>query len=346
MPIVVQPRGAPSTCPYCKDEVEGGVACPRCAGRYHEECASIYGLCATLACGGELPGKRGALAPLQRLKVLAHRIGLGRWPTEGLRPDGPFAVALFPAAREVETRREAVELVADLLGQTAFDARLRLASNAPEPLVRADARADAEDVVWRLAAVGLPARALPMLELVRPLAHLPVEGLVAGAGGSLTLLGAQGKARPLPADRLVVTAPLVEVRRRAELRTASYDATGTARRRATTRERRGKDPAAFIFSPGDPVPALVVASGLRTLEGMRREPIAAQTWKHVQRALAAPPASHVELELGGDDAFLSMRWPGMATQSEQVLDNHRAVELAARLCWWAWKESRATKGSA
>lgn len=339
--ITLQPKGSASTCPYCKDVVEGGVACPRCAGRYHEECASIYGLCAALACGGELPGRRGRLAPLQRLKVLAHRIGLGRFPGDGLGPGGPFAVALFPAAREVEERREAIDLVAELLGQTGFDARLRLASTAPEPLVRADGWADAQEVVQRLARVGLPARALPMLELVKPLRRLDVEGLVA-SGGELSLLGA-GAALPLPPERLVVTAPLVEVRRKAELRTVRYDATGNAKKRLTTRDRRGRDPAAFVFLPGDAVPALVVASGLKTLEGIERESVTIQTWKHVQAALVAPPATHVALDLAGDDSFLSLRTPGMAVQSETVHDNHRAVALAARLCWWDWVERRGAK---
>ena len=45
--------GAPSSCPYCRDELGSSqpMACPECAASYHGECWDELGGCATLGCG-------------------------------------------------------------------------------------------------------------------------------------------------------------------------------------------------------------------------------------------------------------------------------------------------------
>lgn len=349
-------RPGQSTCPYCKDDVTKGPACPRCGARYHDECALTYGRCAALACKGVLAGAapealRGLAVGLPRLRVLAHRLGQGRWPVDGLTDDGPpFLVALFPAPREVEARDGAVRAVAEVLGQTALDARLRLGANVPEPLCRADDREVADRVVARLEREALPALAIPLRRALRPLESVAVDGARVAPGGvvlreaprdgevgheRLLMHGPGGKA-----DALVVTAPLVEVRKWQE--TTRPGASETSRFRAapnktTTRDRRIRDAAAFLYLRDDPVPVLLRASTLKDVEGLKRGPVATQ---NLEQLVAALGATRVDLAGAADDTMLTMQLASMTARGETVSDNRRAVELAARLQYHRWMSGR------
>jgi len=348
---VLTARPGQSTCPYCKDDVVKGPTCPRCGARYHDECALTYGRCAALACKGVLAGDdtalRGLAVGLPRLRVMAHRLGQGRWPVDGLTDDGPpFLVALFPASREVEARDGAVRAVAEVLGQTALDARLRLGANVPEPLCRADDRSVADRVVARLERESLPALALPLKRALRPLESVAVDGARVSEAGvvlreaeggheRLVMRGADGRS-----DTLVVTAPLVEVRRWQE--TTRPGASETSRFRAapsktTTRDRKLRDAAAYLFLRDDPVPVLLRSSTLKEVEGLKRGPVATQ---NLEQLVAALGATRVELAGAADDTMLTLQIASMTARGETVSDNRRPVELAARLHYHRWMMGR------
>lgn len=347
-------RPGQSTCPYCKDDVVKGPACPRCGARYHDECALTYGRCAALACNGTLDGAgpvRGLAVALPRLRVVAHRLGQGRWPVDGLPDDGPpFLVALFPAPREVEARDGAVKAVAEVLGQTALDARLRLGANVPEPLCRAADREGADRVVARLEREALPALALPLARALRPLRSVDVDGARVAPGGVVLreapLDGAVGHERLIPhgpdgkADALVVTAPLVEVRRWQE--TSRPGASETSRFKAapsktTTRDRKVRDAAALVFLRDDPVPVLLRASTLKDVTGLKKGPVATQ---NLEQLVAALGATRVDLAGAADDTMLTLQIAAMTARGETVSDNRRPVELAARLHYHRWMAGR------
>jgi hypothetical protein len=52
--------GSPRTCGYCHDALGGEwvVACPRCGGRMHADCARLFARCASFACLTSAPPSR------------------------------------------------------------------------------------------------------------------------------------------------------------------------------------------------------------------------------------------------------------------------------------------------
>jgi len=47
----VKSKTEQTTCPFCKDELEGPInTCPKCKTKYHKDCSEYYKKCATLGC--------------------------------------------------------------------------------------------------------------------------------------------------------------------------------------------------------------------------------------------------------------------------------------------------------
>src|SRR5688572_4951837 len=140
---ITRREGGVPTCPYCLDAVPLGPECPGCATRYHDECAATFGRCATLGCKAPLDqGPRPTGRALPRLAAIAARLAGSASPAPWLDDDeGQSFLALVPSPGHAA---RGAEVLAELLGQTVYDARLRLSSGLPEPLLRLPTAADAE----------------------------------------------------------------------------------------------------------------------------------------------------------------------------------------------------------
>lgn len=334
MTIRIAPRGGPATCPYCHDALDAtAVACPGCAVGYHDECAATFGRCAIIGCRVPLDVAGPEAAPLPRLVAVAARLAtLSAADLGALADDAEaFVVALLPGAPD---DADAAAAVGELLGQTAYDGRLRLTSPAPEPLVRVRGRAAAEAVVTRLAGRRVRAVALPLAALARPLARIDA-GEVAPGEPPRRVVDGSGWDVPLPraAERLVVAVQLVEVAPREETKNLWSDARGRKTKPKTRRtlERR-TEPAALVFgrAPGDPV---LLRRDVSRLSGCR-EPTTFGRWARVLEEVSRG-AAVVRLEGGAAQVLLTRRRPLV----DQVEENLPGLLLAARVLHLAWLEA-------
>lgn len=99
------PRHVPDSlrCPYCHDDVEGGLTCSGCQAMLHAECWEELGGCGTLGCGGgsAIPPEptapqeiffRGPFVFLHALLIMGMIVGLGTYP-EGTHEHGMVGLA-------------------------------------------------------------------------------------------------------------------------------------------------------------------------------------------------------------------------------------------------------------
>lgn len=320
--IKVTPREGPTTCLYCQDDLgPGGVACPACGVRYHDECALTFERCGTLGCKARLSVSSEPARPLPRLTAIAPRlVTLAAAPVEG---DDDWVVALLPGSGDDPAR---AAFVGNLLGATAFDGRSRVVSPVPEPLVRVSGQAAAAGIVARLADRGLCAVALPAGAFLRPLlsvAATDVEPLAV----PLRCRTASGRevAFPAPPDRLVVTAQLVEERPRAESAKADDGRPKTVRRL-----QRKAEHAALVFGRHDPDPILLGRDRTR-VHGFR-DPTAIGRFRLLLESLGRG-ATVVDLKGSSSPVLLVRRRPIV----DESTENLAGVLLAARLLHAAWR---------
>jgi len=198
--VRIEAREGETRCPYCREALEGAAAsCATCRTGYHLECAQLFGACAVYGCAGALEQAHlGAVGQaLPRVGALARRLGAD---DAAAAAGGPLAVVLDLPAEGMP--RRATDVVAAILGQTAFDARQRLATQFPETLVRCADADEAERVRRRLAGVGLRAITVPLVELLRPLDLLrPATLDLDDAAERLVARDAEGRVRRLRRDR-------------------------------------------------------------------------------------------------------------------------------------------------
>ncbi len=327
MVIRVSRREGSASCPYCHDEVVEGPACPACGVRYHDECAATFGRCAILGCRVPLEVAAPEATPLPRLVAMAPRLfALRPGAAAPLEDDDAHIVALLPGSPE---SADAAAAVGDLLGHSPYDGRMRLLCAAPEPLVRVRTGADAEAVVSRLAGYRVKALAIPAADLLRPLVR--VDAVDVEDGDPPRIIDPIAGPSPLPTPRLVVTATLLEVHQREEVKNL-WEGRKLKKNRVTSRKvsERFTEPAALVFGEHERDPVLLRRDGTK-LRGSA-DPTAIGRFSRILDACTRG-AAVVRLENATTAALLSRRRPLSAAPVEENLP---AVLLAARLLHASW----------
>lgn len=311
--------GAPQ-CLYCHDDVvSGGVLCPKCGVRYHDECAVTFLRCGVLGCKVPLLVPRDAGQPMPRLPALAPR--LMSLDTAAQVDGDDHVVVLLPGSRDDPER---AAFLGQLLGATTFDGRARLVSPAPEPLLRVSSRAAAEGLCLRLAQHGLRAVGLRADAFLRPLLHVAV-GEVEPLAVPLRYRTASGREGrfPAPAERFVVTAQLVEERQRVE--TVKQ---GDGREKTERRTQRRVEQGALVFGH-DPDP-LLLRRDVTRIHGLSH-PTAFARFAALL-VVVSRDASVVDFKGSSSPLLLARRRP----ITDQVSENVAGVLLAARVLHAAW----------
>lgn len=328
-----------ATCVYCHDRLgKVGVSCP-CGARYHEDCAAIFGRCAIPGCAQQLVADLERW-PLPRLGALAQLLRLDL----AINPElaGTAAVVcLHTPSREVASDPRAARAVAHVLGpsHTAFDARLRLNTQFPEPLVRTASRMAAEQVVDELKSAGLTAQTIMLADLVRPLeTHVPRDVELSATQLSCQPQAGDPWATYLDAPYFLLCASVFHVSRVYDRRyTSGYSADGGRGARSTrsfhSREVYARDPAMFLYAPDDPVPTYLQRQLLRQIhipgpKGLLR----AQNWVRLVKSLQQG-AERLEVTRGANSPTLrAPTRPGFPSDKSNLL----GLLLVGRILWLQW----------
>jgi len=345
--IRISPRANDSLiCPYCHDELQGGVRCPDCRTGYHEECAAVFARCAIRGCKGRL-GVVAEGVVLPRLAHLARRID--RWSLEEEWENGPIAIALMMSDYVRRDNPEASRAVAEILGQTPFDARMRLGAAYPELLVHHSSIDEARLAVVKLQGLGLAALAIPLAELIRPLATIRPSHCERGSGGWIFRSQGGGVTElPMATPRLLVDAQFLRVSRLGTLTTKRIPSSRGASRsskvrsRTTKREKRQHEPVTFLFRGDDPLP---IELGPSVVADLSAPTLALQRDRlRALRAQLASGASERALEGTRARGLLTRNFSAVCRLTEEREDNLPAVRLCARLIHYQWVSEGQGKG--
>lgn len=330
--------GAASRCPYCHEDVIGGVACGPCGARYHVECAQTFCVCAALGCPGVLSDRVG-LSPVPRLPSLAGRFRAWQPALDLPKLDlDAWLITIWPSPA-ARVSSAAAQTLAELLGPeyTAYDGRLRLQVLYPEPLVRAASRRQGEDAVARLAQVGIRATLNSLREVLSPIEPFTGSG-VDLSGATPAVRSADGTRRVLERPWLFVTTNYSEEKAQVASRPAS-DMRGYQTRQTSIFARRTARPeqAAFVLAP-DASP-IFLRSTLSVRDGPSRN------WLEIVQGLSAG----VEVrDLRGVTLsnLLTLTRVGGSGEHASTRDNMACLLLIARLIQLDWEQTRAEKGGA
>ncbi|MEZ6185662.1 MAG: hypothetical protein R3F62_11715 [Planctomycetota bacterium] len=337
-----------ATCVYCHDALGRVAVSCACGARYHEDCAAVFGACAIPGCGQSLAADLERW-PLPRLGRLAQLLGqeFGNAQLSG----SAAVVCLHAPPRAIANSPRAAQAVADVLGpqHTAFDARLRLNSQFPEPLVRTSSRMAADQVVAELARAGLSGQAVLLQDLLHPLQARDVEK-VELLPDALACVDAQGVATttPLDAPFLAMGASVFNVSRKHDTRiTTSYSSSGgmhggyrgtRATRSMHSREVLARDPGLFVYSPQDSTPTLLQRDALRTIRVGPETGLKSQNWLTLVKTLLRRADRAEEVSGAHSPALRAPSRPGFPEDKSNLL----GLLLVGRLYWLQWTQGGRT----
>ncbi|MCA8922222.1 MAG: hypothetical protein KDD82_10465 [Planctomycetes bacterium] len=332
-----------ATCVYCHDALgKVGVSCP-CGARYHEDCAAVFGACAIPGCGRPLAADLERWA-LPRLGTLAQLLRVDLEVNPALAGSSAV-VCLHTPPRAVANDPRAAQAVANVLGpgHAAFDARLRLNTDFPEPLVRTASRLAADQVVGELQRAGLVAQAVGLADLLKPLeTRDPRE--VELLPTQLSCVGADGErwAHYLDEPYLVMGASVFHVSRKHDRRYSTGhqgDRGGGARstRSLHSHEVYSRDPAVFVYSSRDPVPSLLQRERLRTIHVPGSAGNRAENWLTLVKRLERGAAHNVTIRGANSPALRAPSRPGYPSDKSNLL----GLLLVGRLHWLQWTQGGA-----
>jgi len=310
----------PGSCPRCGEFVQTGPRCEACRSPHHVECARTFGRCAAEGCGADLPGAPAGRPAIElpRLPTLARRIGA--WRVDDLGDPGPAAVVLLPG----EASGEAAQTLAEVLGSGAYEARSRLGVAYPEPLVRVPDAAQADGVVAALAKVGVRALALPLAELLAPLAAH--EAVDVKLGNRIAFADDAGAAREqrFGERRLVVVTQQVVGRKAGGSGGFSRSALAAGRGAAT-------QGLAFVFLEADAPPVVLREQEIRDYQALedRMTMSSAHNFELLTRLLGDGGGERVALPK-------ELAEPRYVVNRPEGSSNYAPAALVARLEHRAW----------
>lgn len=337
MTIRVRPREDSHTkCPYCHDTVNRGPKCSACGAVYHPECATLFGKCATRGCAGEFQGILELVAAFPRLALVARRIR--RLAPDVENTSDRWVVVLNPVPRANQNKTTAMVL-GEVLGQSAYDGRIRMSANYPDTLVRVTGAQRLEGVLARLRGAGLSCLALPLLDYVRPLTSFDVTRVV--SLDPPVFQNREGEQRRLePGAWLAIPAQLLEVEGAAatgRLMQTQFRGKGrsTKRPKPAPADKRHRQFALYLFERDNPDPYVLRERALQGYQilGDRMTASATQNIR-----LVAEQLTHV----GG--AWREMAKTVVTNQTLLIStdalgkkrSNETSVGLVARLMYHAW----------
>lgn len=328
--ITGQSDGTATTrCPYCHDDVLGGVVCSPCGARYHFECAQTFCLCAALGCPGVISDRVG-LTAVPRLPALAGRFRAWQPALDLPKLDlDAWLVTIWPSPA-ARNSTQAAQVLAEMLGPeySPYDGRIRLQVSYPEPLLRANSRQQAEEALTRLAAVGIRATLASLRDVLAPIEPFIASGVDPGPPPSVR--SADGTAFVLARPWLFVTTSYSEEKSQTTHRPA-LDGRGYQARHTSVFARRTARPeqAAFVLSPGQrPI-------FLRSILAVRDGPV--RNWLEIVRHLSA--GAHVR-DLRGVTLsnLLTLTQVGGSGDRASKRDNMACLLLISRLIQLDWEQ--------
>ncbi len=337
MPLELTPRASAPTCPPCRDTVAVGPrqACPACGAVYHDDCAQFFGRCVVMACPGRFLSV-AALRAMPRVASVAPRVARWRETLAGL--EGPWLVFITPAPEPVREDPAAARTLGDLLGQTAYDGRLRLSAPYAELVARAEGRGDADEAVAALRRVGVPAHVVGAPELMGRFRRFEVHTAELGEE-EVVVWDAHGRRRAFGQGAARLALRGVQVRApHARPRQTLVEGTGRLRVQGLPGGGRHSDSrhTAFVFDPDDPEPAVVLERELSQVRGALSHATSRGAFEALLRRLGEGP--HTETRsLGG----LRLGHLLHSEEPEGRFRSNRAVlRLLARLEYFAWRDRR------